>query len=210
MPLPAGVIAINLGCGLSVAPGWVNLDNSPNGRLAKYPRLRRALWKFGVLSDHHYSVPWPSSIELRDLRKPLPYPDSSVDYVYTSHFLEHLSRKDGSRLIGEVFRVLKPRGLARTVVPDLEVGARTYVAAMQSNPKDASAAAEFLNWLQLSRLGVRDPHLWMYDAPSLTAMLAQCGFINITVCEFRRGKMPDCDILDNRPEDSLHLEAEKP
>jgi hypothetical protein len=40
MPLPAGAIALNLGCGLSIAPGWINIDNSPNARLAKYPRLR--------------------------------------------------------------------------------------------------------------------------------------------------------------------------
>lgn len=210
MPLPPGAVAINLGCGLSIAPGWINIDNSPNARLAKYPWLRRALWKFGVLSDHHYSVAWPKSIELHDLRKALPHSDSSVDYVYTSHFLEHLSREDASRLIGESFRVLKPRGLVRVVVPDLAIGARNYVATMQSNPNDPIAAPEFLNWLQLSRLGVRDPHQWMYDAPSLTAILAERGFTNVTVCKYRQGKMPDCDILDNRPEDSLHLEAEKP
>ena len=96
------------------------------------------------------------------------------------------------------------------VVPDLAAGARQYVAAMQSNPNDAKAAPEFLNWLQLSRTGVRDPHLWMYDAASLTAMLSECGFANAVVCEYQKGRVPDCDILDNRPEESLYLEAEKP
>ncbi len=209
MPLPVGAKAINLGCGLSIAPGWINIDNSPNARLSKYPLLKRLLWRLGVLSNHHYAVPWARSIELRDLRKPLPYADSSIDYVYTSHFLEHLSRDDGRKLIGEAFRVLKPCGLIRLVVPDLAIGARHYVTTMQSNPNDATAAPEFLNWLQLSRLGARDPHLWMYDAPSLTTILSECGFINAVVCEYRKGRVPDCEILDNRPEDSLHLEAEK-
>jgi hypothetical protein len=67
-----------------------------------------------------------------------------------------------------------------------------------------------LNWLQLSRPGVRDPHRWMYDAPSLAAILGEAGFINTTVCEYREGRVPDCAILDNHPDDSLHLEAEKP
>ena len=162
------------------------------------------------MSNYHYSVPWSRSIEVRDLTKPLLYADSSIDFVYTSHLLEHLSRDDARKLIEEAFRVLKPRGLVRLVVPDLAVGARDYVAALQSNPNDAKAAPAFLNWLQLSRTGARDPHLWMYDAPSLAAILSECGFVNPAVCEYRRGRVPDCEILDNRPEDSLHLEAEKP
>jgi hypothetical protein len=113
-------------------------------------------------------------------------------------------------VIGEAFRVLKPGGLVRLVVPDLAIGARNYVATMQSGPGDATAAPEFLNWLQLSRPGARDPHLWMYDAPSLTAVLSECGFIKAVACEYQKGRVPDCDILDSRPEDSLHLEAEKP
>jgi SAM-dependent methyltransferase len=210
MALPDGAKGINLGCGLSIAPGWINIDSSPNARLSKYPLLKWTLWKLGVLSSPHYTAPWPRSIEVRDLKNPLPYADSSIDYVYTSHFLEHLSRDDGQKLIREAFRVLKPHGLVRLVVPDLAVGVRDYVATMQSNPNDAKAAPEFLNWLQLSRPEVRDPHLWMYDAPSLTAVLSKCGFINAGVWEYRKGRVPDCDILDNRPEDSLHLEAEKP
>jgi hypothetical protein len=58
MALPVGAKAINLGCGLSIAPGWMNIDNSPNARLSKIriaqnaalevpgvvqPSLRRAL-----------------------------------------------------------------------------------------------------------------------------------------------------------------------
>lgn len=210
MGLPPGVKALNLGCGLSIAPGWINIDNSPNARLSKYPLIRRTLRKLGVLSEHHYAVNWPKSIEIYDLKKRLPYSDSTIDYAYTSHFLEHLALNDAERLIGEVFRVLKPGGIIRVVVPDLALGARQYLEALQSDPQDGKAAPEFLNWLQLSRPGLRDPHLWMYDAPSLTAMLGRAGFANVVVCEYRKGRMPDCDVLDNRPEDSLHLEAEKP
>jgi SAM-dependent methyltransferase len=158
----------------------------------------------------HYAVKWSASIKSYDLKKKLPHADGSIDYVYTSHFLEHLSRDDAGKLIREAFRVLKPGGLVRVVVPDLAIGASHYVATVQSNPNDAKAAPEFLDWLQLSRPGARDPHLWMYDAPSLTAVLSECGFINAVVCEHKQGRVPDCDILDNRSEDSLHLEAAKP
>ena len=210
MPLADGIKAINLGCGLAVAPGWINIDNSPNARLAKYPRLRKALWKLGVLSDFHYAVQWPDSITIINLRKGLPFADATIDYAYSSHFLEHLPLDEARRLIREAFRVLKPGGLIRIVVPDLALGAQQYVMAIATNPDDATAAPEFLNLLQLSRSGVRDPHLWMYDAPSLSAMLRDAGFARPVVCEFRKGRVPDCDVLDNRPEESLHLEAEKP
>jgi SAM-dependent methyltransferase len=209
MPLPAGAVAINLGCGLSVAPGWINIDNSPNARLARYPWVRGTLWKLGILSDLHYSVKWSASIQNYDLKKKLPYKDSSVDYVYTSHFLEHLALNDSQRLMSEVFRIMKPGGIVRVVIPDLAVGARKYLRAIEANPNDANAATEFLDWLQLARPGVRDTHLWMYDAPSLSAMLNGIGFLSVAVCEYRKGRIPDCEILDNRPDDSLHIEAEK-
>lgn len=210
MGLPVGVKAINIGCGLSVAPGWINIDNSPNARLAKYPLLRWMLWKLRILSDQHYAVKWPQSILIHDVRKRLPFADSSIDYVYTSHFLEHNSLADAQRLIKDVFRILKAGGYARIVVPDLRYGARRYLETLAANPEDSKAAEDFLSWLQLGKPGVRDPHLWMYDAPSLSAMLTEAGFTSPVVCEYKKGRVPDCDSLDNRPEESLHIEAQKP
>src|SRR5215813_6484794 len=150
MALPPGVKAINLGCGLSAAPGWINVDNSPNAKLAKYPRLRKTLWRLGILSDFHYAVNWPTSITSYDLKKRLPHSDGSIDYVYSSHFLEHLPLQSARRLIKEMFRVLKPGGVARIVVPDLAVGTRRYLNAIQESPNDPRAATAFLEWLQLS------------------------------------------------------------
>jgi len=210
MALPPGVKAVNIGCGLSIARGWINIDNSPNARLAKYPSLRWMLWKVGALSDSHYRVEWPDSILIHDVRKELPFAASSIDYVYTSHFLEHNSPDDARKIVSNVLKVLKPGGVLRVVVPDLARGARRYLDALQMNPSDPKAAPDFLDWMQLGRPGVRDPHLWMYDAPSLSSILVDSGFINVTVCDYKKGRVPDCDILDNRPEDSLHVEAEKP
>ena len=210
MALAPGVKAVNIGCGLTIAPGWINIDNSPNARLAKYPRLKWVLWKLGVLSDFHYRVAWPNSILIHDVRKELPFAVSSIDYAYTSHFLEHNSLDDARKIVSNVFRILKPGGVLRVVVPDLSLGARQYLDALEMNPSDSKAAREFLDWMQLGYAGARDPHLWMYDVPSLSSMLVDTGFVNVTVCDYKKGRVPDCDILDNRPEESLHVEAEKP
>jgi predicted SAM-dependent methyltransferase len=110
----------------------------------------------------------------------------------------------------EAFRILRPGGVVRVVVPDLAIGARKYLKALEENPNDENAAPVFLNWLQLCRTEVRDPHRWIYDAPSLSAMLREIGFIEVGVCDYRVGRVPDCETLDNRPDESVHIEAQKP
>lgn len=214
MSLSNGTRALNLGCGTAAIFGdgcWINIDNSPNARLSKYPLLKWALWKLGVLSDGHYHTDWHKSVVIADLSKKLNYRDGSIDYVYSSHCLEHLSRSDARRLLGEIHRVLRPGGIVRIVVPDLEYGVRKYVEAIQADRFDKSAAPALLEWLELSKEdGSRTPHLWMYDERSLCATFAEMGFINVAPCAYRQGRLRDCETLDSRPVASLHVEAEKP
>jgi SAM-dependent methyltransferase len=210
MPVSRGITAINLGCGTDVAPGWTNIDSSPNARAAKYPALRWLLWKMRLLSTEHYRISWPRDILIHDLRKPLPFASESVDYAYSSHTLEHLAREEGARLIREVWRVLKPGGIVRIVVPDLTLAVRRYLADLQQPMTCARAATTLLTALRLAPRGGRDIHRWMYDAPSLSALLEASGFSCVTVRGFREGAVPDCALLDNRPDDSLHIEATKP
>jgi SAM-dependent methyltransferase len=66
-----------------------------------------------------------------NLKKPLPFPDAVFDVVYCNHVLEHLSPAEGLRLLGEVRRVMKPGGLCRFVVPDLEGAAREYLDTLE-------------------------------------------------------------------------------
>lgn len=207
--LPDGVLGVNLGCGSSALPGWVNIDNSPNARLSRFPGVRTALWRLGFLSDVHYKVKWPANIRIHDLTNPLPFADQSVGFVYSSHALEHLDREHAQALLREVWRVLSPAGIFRLVVPDLEWGIRRYTSEL-SGPEAADAATRLLSWLQLGTPGRRAPHLWMYDWPSLRCSLEKVGFTDIIRCGYRQGAMPDCDRLDNRPSDSLHVEARRP
>ena len=44
----------------------------------------------------------------RDVRKGLPYDNSSVDEIMATHFLEHLSQEEVIDFLGECYRVLKP------------------------------------------------------------------------------------------------------
>ena len=52
-------------------------------------------------------------------------------------------------------------------------------------------------------------HKYMYDFELLSKMFENAGFKNIKRFKFREGSLPELERLDNRPEDSLFIEASK-
>lgn len=83
---------VNLGCGSRYRPDWTNIDIVSCGP--------------GVIAH--------------DLNKGIPLPDASCDVVYHSNLLEHLQQADALPFLRENYRVLKPGGILRIAVPDLE------------------------------------------------------------------------------------------
>lgn len=80
---------VNIGCATYHAPGFINIDINP---LVK-----------------------PDMV--RDVTRGLPFDDSSVGEVLTSHFLEHIDSRDLLFLVGEIYRVLAGGGVWSIVVP---------------------------------------------------------------------------------------------
>ena len=95
---PEGYACLNVGCGGAYFPEWTNCDLLPGRQVVGH-----------------------------DLRDPLPWIQETFDAVYSSHVLEHMTEKEGRRLLEEQFRVLKPGGICRVVVPDLEGLCREYL-----------------------------------------------------------------------------------
>lgn len=52
-----------------------------------------------------------------DITKGLPFDDNSIDFIYASHFIEHLDYKERDEIFIEIKRVLKPKGLFFFKVP---------------------------------------------------------------------------------------------
>jgi len=96
---------LNLGCGTRFQSDWINLD----------------------------SVAHAEGIIKHNLQKGIPFEDDSFDVVYHSHVLEHFSQADGQKFIQDCYRVLRPQGILRVVVPDLEQIARTYLLALEKS-----------------------------------------------------------------------------
>jgi predicted SAM-dependent methyltransferase len=114
---------LNLGCGhhFSKRVEWTNID---------------------FISEH-------KDVLSHNLLKGIPFPDSSFDVVYHSHVLEHFSKQDGVFLIKECYRVLKPNGIIRIAIPDLEQIVRQYLRLLDAgieNPREAKIEADY-NWM---------------------------------------------------------------
>ena len=116
---------LNLGCGdyLSKEKIWVNLD-------------------FVAAHD---------GVIAHNLLEGIPFEDNTFDLVYHSHVLEHFSKEDGENLISECFRVLKPNGILRIAIPDLERITKKYLDFLEqgmSNPDDEIIRANY-EWMKI-------------------------------------------------------------
>ena len=119
---------LHLGCGLTAPAEWLNVDGSWNAWLAQKPWLKSVGTTLRLVPRSKLAVPWPTNITIADLRKRLPFPDSTFEAVYSSHLIEHLHRDGALALLREARRVLKPGGRCRTLVPDLRKMVNDYVA----------------------------------------------------------------------------------
>lgn len=205
---PAGpVTKVNLGSALLVAPGWINVDASVNALLGGAPRpvlgvLYRWTGSRALFSrDEYVRILRSHRFVHHDFRFGLPFADDSVDYVYSSHLLEHLHRDDALRLLGEVHRILKPGGVARICVPDL-----SHALALYQEGKKQESLEYFFS---PTRAGALNRHQYMYDAELLAGALRSSGFAEVTRRAFQEGDVPDLVELDNRPEETLYMEARK-
>ena len=183
----ASAIYVQYGCGQSCPDGWINFDASPTLRLQRLPGIGR-LFKRGA-------TVFPDGVRFGDIVQGLPIPGGSVQGIYASHVLEHLSYADFWTALDRTFRLLGPGGIFRLVVPDLRSRAQKYLERLETGQAEANS------WfMRTTRLGSessprgpvelarnlvgRSAHLWMWDENSLAAALDKTGFVGIRRCRF--------------------------
>jgi predicted SAM-dependent methyltransferase len=208
VPVFHSPVKVNLGSGLAVAKGWMHVDGSLNALVAGWPPcLLKPVYQLTSVKnwfsyDEYVRILQEHQFVHHRLDYGVPFPSESVDYLYSSHMLEHLYHEDAKRLLADIHRVLKPTGRLRIAVPDLEHAVKLY----QGGRKEEALSYFFVP----SRATLYEQHHYMYDADLLSDCLDAVGFCEIERCGFREGQVPDIDILDNRPEETLFLEAVKP
>jgi SAM-dependent methyltransferase len=179
------MLKVQYGCGLSAPKEWVNYDSSPSLRLQRIPLLGQ------FIPSGAYGR-FPSNVIYGDIVRGLPIEESTVDYLYCSHVLEHLSLSEFRVALRNSYRILKHGGVFRFVLPDLERLCRDY---MESTSADSA-----IQFMMTTSLGVESrsksvmqilrstmgnsKHLWMWDFKSIQSELFDTGFREIRRAQF--------------------------
>lgn len=184
-----GDIKLNIGCGTDYKEGWINVDNNSDENI----------------EDGKLDLDW-------DLRNPLPFADNSIDYVFNEHFFEHLSVEEAQPVMQDLMRVLKPGGVMRIAMPDLEWVVDNYInqpvetdpVIKKYNLEGVKTKAEWIN-MSFRWWG----HKWLYDWEELQRRLSESGFDNVKRCKLRESEHEALCGLEIRDESFLIAEVTK-
>ena len=224
---------LNLGAGPLGKNDWINLDYGILPFLGKYKKwIPSPIRKIIPQGYQDIINQWPQNIQLHNCKNRLPFQGNEISHSFTSHFLEHIKKYEAAFVVGEVYRVLKPGGYFRIIVPDLEMIIKKYLekddeffAKIDPELKKygASTTDMFLtlfyppfhlikNQSPINRFINRFArwHMWMYDFDSIKEMLAKAGFIGINKMSHGETNYPGFKELDDCQEISVFAEAKKP
>jgi glycosyltransferase involved in cell wall biosynthesis/predicted SAM-dependent methyltransferase len=156
LPQPDGLVKLNIGSFLDMFHyGWENIDSQD-------------LSQFALQNGYVFKQ--------YDVRRGIQKPDNSTDVILASHIIEHLSRDEGDAFLKECYRVLKPKGILRLVIPDTMLLIGKYVDGsimefrhINVGVEKAPDTAEALFHLLIAG------HQTMYDLSSLTTKLKKNG-----------------------------------
>jgi predicted SAM-dependent methyltransferase len=144
-----------------------------------------------------------------DLRLGLPFPDASLDFIYSEHVLEHLTFSDIMPLLRDCHRALKPAGVLSVVVPNARIYLEAYLRPDGFDPGlyctyDTGlllkTRLDYVNYM--SYMGGEHRH--MFDEESTLALLKEAGFREARLRAFD----PALD-QESRRYESLYAEGAK-
>jgi predicted SAM-dependent methyltransferase len=174
---------LNWGCGPIAPFGWVNSD------------IEAA----------------PGVDVVADIRKGLPLPANSFDYIVSIHALPEIPYSDHDKALSELHRVLKPGGVLRLSLPDMDRAIRAYQGGdvdyfLIGDEVVRSLAGKMivqLTWYGRSRM--------MFTFDFIRELLERNGFRDVKQCEYQKTHSPYPAIieLDDRQLESLFVEAVK-
>lgn len=175
---------LHWGCGGSAAPGWINSDRGD----------------------------YPGVDLVCDIRDGLPLPSDSIDYAVSIHALPELPYDDIVPALQELRRLLKPGGVLRLGLPDIEKGIdayrrgdRHYFSAVPDEHAESIGAKLItqLVWYGYVRT--------LFVREFIEEVLRKADFREIHHVGYRETSSPYAEIvaLDNREAESLFVEAVK-
>jgi ubiquinone/menaquinone biosynthesis C-methylase UbiE len=174
---------LNWGCGPIACYGWVNSDIQA----------------------------WPGVDIVADMRNGLPVDDDAFDYIVSIHALPEIPYGDLDRTLSELRRVLKPGGILRLGLPDMDKAINAYRTGDADYFLISDEEVKCLSGRMIVQLLWRGQSRSMFTTEFAAELLARNGFRAIHPCAFRETGSGISGIteLDNRPLESLFIEAAK-
>lgn len=137
-----------------------------------------------ILAGRLQIPPWLKLVGANVDKDPLPYPESSFDAIYCGEVLEHLYNPD--LLLGEIHRVLSPKGVCLFTTPNLGSWYNRLVLLAGYQPCSISASFENENVGKILQIiGHRD-HVRGF---TLRALVELCGIHKLKVVKAMGWKM---------------------
>lgn len=176
-------IWLNIGCGKIHLSGFVNMD-----------------------------IEQPYDKKL-DARKGLPYTDQTVNGIYSEHFFEHLTQAEGLRFLRECRRVLKPDGIVRIAMLDLDDVINRYVSEDWRGDGDMFKLG--YDWVsnrcEMLNIGMREwGHKHVYNEEELTRIAQMAGLEPTRRCEHGKSDTPEFVGRETRNSSKLIMEFTVP
>jgi ubiquinone/menaquinone biosynthesis C-methylase UbiE len=174
---------LNWGCGPLTSYGWVNSD------------IQR----------------WPGVDFVADIRNGLPFEDNHFDYIVSIHALPEISYGEIDRTLSELRRVLKPGGVLRLGLPDMDKAIDAYRAGDVDYFLISDEEVKCISGRMIVQLLWRGQSRSLFTTEFVAELLARNGFRSVCPCSFRETNSGISGIteLDNRPLESLFIEATK-
>lgn len=146
-----------------------------------------------------------------DIREGLPVEDASFHYVVSIHALPMISYPDLVPVLQELRRVLKPGGVLRLALPDVDRGIRAYQAGRRDYFLIPDEDVRSLGGKFIVHMLWYGYSVTLFTSDFIEELLNKAGFSRVTHCQFRQtaSEWPEIVMLDNRENESLFVEAVK-
>jgi len=184
MSVPQGAVRrLNWGCGAEGEPGWINSDQKEG----------------------------PGVDISCDIREGLPLEADSIDYAVSIHALPEIPFPELVPALTELHRVLKPGGVLRLSLPDLDKAIKAYQRGDRAYfliPDDDARSLGGKMVVQLTWYGYSRS---VFTTDFVEELLSKAGFGRVDRVSYRVTASAFAGIteLDNRERESLFVEGTK-
>jgi hypothetical protein len=215
---------IHVGCGHTLLPGFINIDNSPTALLAWCNKhILMLVKRLSLINGDQLGF----ALKLKEGKKEflranclkLPFKNDAIDFCYSSHMIGWcLSKEQLHAFFGELYRVMRPGAGLRLTFLDFDLVAGEFqqhrdTLEFSKRLPFGTREFDFRNKLKF----LFSPNMQngiVLNAQTAIFLLEQHGFTGISLLDPGETTFPSALVsaidLSQRKEESVFIECRKP